>query len=190
VKRDLPQRVWVLGPAGAGKTTLAHELSAQLGVPHVQLDNLFWGPGWSRTSEEDFVTGVTEVTAGPAWVVDGEYEAAQLVMAHRAQTALWLDLPLRTTLVRLARRSWDDFRTGRGLCNDNRQTAAGAVALMTWAARVDASVRRRNARLGEDYPTLRIVRFTSAPDGAAVLRTLQRSAAGTADLEREDTVHG
>ena len=37
-------RILVVGTSGAGKSRLAGQLAAALGVPHVELDALYWGP--------------------------------------------------------------------------------------------------------------------------------------------------
>lgn len=42
------ERVVILGRSGAGKSTLAAMLGAATGLPVVELDAHFWGPG--RTS--------------------------------------------------------------------------------------------------------------------------------------------
>jgi adenylate kinase family enzyme len=40
------QRVSIVGPGGAGKTTIALEIGCRLGIPVVHLDRLYWQPGW------------------------------------------------------------------------------------------------------------------------------------------------
>ena len=42
---SVPPRLLVTGNAGSGKTTLAAGLACDLGVPDVQLDGLYHGPG-------------------------------------------------------------------------------------------------------------------------------------------------
>ena len=42
------ERILILGRTGSGKTTLARQLSVALGVPHVELDSLYFGPDFSR----------------------------------------------------------------------------------------------------------------------------------------------
>ena len=71
----LPQRVWVCGLSGSGKTTAARRLARILDVPHVELDALHWRhrPDWGMPSDEEFLPEVREATAGDAWVVEGNY---------------------------------------------------------------------------------------------------------------------
>ncbi len=50
------ERILILGRTGSGKTTLARELAAALGVPHVELDSLYFGPDLS-TAPRVLATG-------------------------------------------------------------------------------------------------------------------------------------
>ena len=59
------QRVAVVSGPGAGKTTLARSL----GLPHVELDALWWDAGWRQASLGEFQARVREVVDGDAWVV-------------------------------------------------------------------------------------------------------------------------
>jgi len=54
-------RISVVGTTGSGKTTLARALSAQLGLPYIEMDALNWQAGWrdlSRSDPEEFVRRV------------------------------------------------------------------------------------------------------------------------------------
>ena len=56
-------RVVVIGIGGSGKTTFAGRLAVQLGVPHVELDSLYWLPGWTIRDHEDFREAVEQAAA-------------------------------------------------------------------------------------------------------------------------------
>lgn len=92
------RRVLVIGQSGSGKSTLARRLAAHLGVPHVELDAIFHGPGW--TVRDTFVEEVARLTSDGDWVVDGNYAAVRDLLWSRADTILWLDLPRRITVRR------------------------------------------------------------------------------------------
>ena len=51
---ELGRRIVIWGVTGSGKTTLARELAERLGVPHIQLDAIFWKPNWVETPDEEF----------------------------------------------------------------------------------------------------------------------------------------
>jgi adenylate kinase family enzyme len=40
-----PQRVIVAGTSGSGKSTLAARIAREAGLPYVEIDGLFHGPG-------------------------------------------------------------------------------------------------------------------------------------------------
>ncbi len=98
-----PRRVVVAGLSGSGKTTLAASLADVLGIPHVELDSLHHGPGW--VPRPTFLDDVRALAEGDAWVTEWQYAAARPILADRADTLVWLDLPFRVSLDRVVRRT-------------------------------------------------------------------------------------
>lgn len=99
------QRILVLGRTGSGKTTLARELAAVIGVPHVELDALFFGPNFSTVPLSVLRERTTAAIAADHWVTDGNKSAVRDLVWPRADTIIWLDYPLLVSLWRLGRRA-------------------------------------------------------------------------------------
>src|SRR2546423_442076 len=98
------QRVVVVGVTGAGKTTFASTVSRRLGVPHIELDALYWGPKWTAVDTETLRARVALAVAGEAWIVDGNYSRVRDLTWAKADTLIWLDYSLPVVLSRLLRR--------------------------------------------------------------------------------------
>ena len=47
---SLPRRIAVIGVTGSGKTTLAQNLAELLGLVHIELDAIHWGPNWDAVN--------------------------------------------------------------------------------------------------------------------------------------------
>ena len=156
-------RIVVLGTSGAGKSTVAGDLSRIYGCPHVDLDDLARGPNWQRVSDEEFQRRVHTALAAPEWIIDGDYQRKLGDdVLKRAETAIWLDLPLRVSLARMWKRTSHRIRNQVELSHGNRMS--WNLDLLRWLQReVRSHVRRRlkmPRRLGR-YSQLNVVRLRS-----------------------------
>jgi adenylate kinase family enzyme len=157
-----------MGTTCSGKSTLARALADRLGLPYIELDALYWGPGWSQPDAEDFRGRVEPFVRADAWVVDGNYSSTlgDLVL-QRADTLVWLDLPLARILWRVWRRTIGRIVSQAELWSGNRETWRSAFfmrdSLFLWAVKTHRRFRRRlPVRLARDeYAHIRLVRLRS-----------------------------
>lgn len=157
------RRVIILGGAGSGKSTLARALGARLGLPVVHLDQLYFKPGWQPRPEPEFAQLVAEAAAADAWVIDGNYSRTRGPRLARADTLIWLDLPLS---VRLPRVIW---RIARSHGRVREDMAPGCPERMDWAFLLWAAGWRNKLR------EKAMATIAAAPDTVTV-RTLRSRA--------------
>jgi len=98
-------RIVIIGRTGSGKTTLARELAAALGIPHVELDALYFGPDFSTVPLSVLRERTSAAIAGDLWVTDGNKSAVRDLVWPRADTIIWLDYPFVVSLWRLGKRA-------------------------------------------------------------------------------------
>lgn len=153
------QRVCVLGVTGSGKTTFARALAERTGLPHVELDAVYWGANWTKANPVDFRTQVGAVVEAERWILDGNYSAARGLLWCRADTFIWLDLPLRVMLIRLLRRTLARLWNREELWNGNRESwreqFLSRESLFLWAVRTFVRYRRTYPHLLQEQRRLR-----------------------------------
>jgi adenylate kinase family enzyme len=115
-------RCVVLGISGAGKSTFASALAGTLHVPHIELDALFWGPGWAPKPTAVFRELTAAAVEPRTWVVDGNYSAVRDIVWPRATTLVWLNYPLWLVLWRVLRRTLRRVATREPLWHGNRES--------------------------------------------------------------------
>jgi adenylate kinase family enzyme len=156
------RRVSVTASAsGSGKTTVGKQLAERLGVPYVELDALVHGPNWTEISDEGLRELLEPIVAGEGWVIDGGYrrKIGDFVLA-RADTVVWIDLPIHVWLPRLLRRTFRRMRGREILWNDNKETFRDAFwgrdSLFGYALRAHFDRRRRYPIELAAYPVIRL----------------------------------
>lgn len=91
------QRVLVIGPCGAGKSTLAGALGPRLKLPVFHMDELNWKPGWIESSKDEITSNLHDIIATNRWLIDGTYGET---LGPR------LDFPISLCVRRLLKRIW------------------------------------------------------------------------------------
>ena len=162
---------------------MASRLARRLGVPHVELDALFWEPNWTEATDEVFRERVRAATAGDGWVACGNYSRVQDLLLPRADTVVWMDPELRVILrraiTRTIRRSI--LRTnlwGTGNREQLRNLFKGPQdSLYKWAKRTHADrTARYEAMMGDPtFAHLDFVRLRSPRAARAWLRGVERA---------------
>jgi len=145
------RRIAVVGTAGSGKTTLAHRLARQLGIPHVELDALYWDPNWTPAPPDLFRERAAKALKGEAWTTDGNYSSVRDIVWKRADTVVWLDYPLPVVMGRVTWRTLRRSIRREELWNENRERLREALlsrdSIVLWALR---TYHRRK----KEYPNL------------------------------------
>ena len=95
------KRVMVLGGPGAGKADFARRLGEITGLPVFHL-------GREALAAEERQRQFADILEREEWILEGRVSGACRESAARADTAIWLDLPLGLRLRRIVKRSRQD----------------------------------------------------------------------------------
>jgi adenylate kinase family enzyme len=84
----------VIGNAGAGKSYVAQALAAQVALPVIDLDDIFWLDGSYTTKRpaDQVWTAIDRVREQPRWIVEGVYGSVVERLLDRAELLIGLAL--------------------------------------------------------------------------------------------------
>jgi len=98
------KRVMIVGGPGAGKTTVALSLANITGLPVFHIDQIHYQPGWVERPLDEKITMAKANEAKTSWIIEGGLSSTYGNRCRRADTMIWLDLPVRTRLARIVKR--------------------------------------------------------------------------------------
>ena len=92
---DMMQRIVIVGSGGSGKSMLARQIGAVLGLDVVHLDRLLWKPGWVRLPPQEQEAVSADTVSGSRWIVEGDHLRTQPLRFAAADTIIFLDFTRR-----------------------------------------------------------------------------------------------
>jgi len=100
------KRVMIVGGPGAGKSTLARMLGEKTGLPVIHIDHIHWKSGWIERTRDEKDRLTREIHARDAWIFEGGHSRTYADRLRRADTFIFLDIPVTLRIWRVLRRSW------------------------------------------------------------------------------------
>jgi adenylate kinase family enzyme len=143
-------------------------VAERAGLRFVEIDALnHVGPNWIEATPEELRAKVEEALAGDRWVTDATYRnKLKGLVQERADTIVWLDLPLRIVLWRLLRRTHRRIGNRTVLWGGNVERSwVDAIRFLIWPA-VRSHFRNRREPFLRDA---KVVRLRSPADVEAWL---------------------
>ncbi|MEM6725395.1 MAG: DNA topology modulation protein [Bacteroidota bacterium] len=106
-------RIIIIGPGGAGKSTLAAQIHKKTGLPLIHLDAHYWHPNWTESEASVWEAKVRELIKADRWVMDGNYGGTMDMRIERADTIIFLNRSRWICIFRVLKRTWKFYGTDR-----------------------------------------------------------------------------
>lgn len=69
-----PNRIYIIGTGGAGKSHLADFISDKYAIPHYHLDDIFWFNKYTKARNEKYrLRKLKEIAKKKKWIIEGAY---------------------------------------------------------------------------------------------------------------------
>jgi adenylate kinase family enzyme len=99
------QKIVIIGPPGAGKSTFAQILGNILDIEVIHLDRYFWQPGWKEYPRKARIAIQQQLVRGKdRWIIEGTYLGSSDSRLEVADTIIFLDMPRLVCLWRAIKR--------------------------------------------------------------------------------------
>lgn len=172
---SLGKRIWIVGPPGAGKSTLSQILQDKFKVPHYELDQYFWMSNWKKVDEEEFERSVRLLAESESWVIDGQYSSLHKILMECADTVIWLDVNRKKIMFRIIKRALRRLIWQEELWNGNKEQLKNALSFFNYTYKVYPEVKVKNQELFKsmDKCNVQCIRIQSSEELVELLKVYE-----------------
>jgi adenylate kinase family enzyme len=148
-------RVNVVGVSGGGKSTFARALAHRIGAPYIEMDALFWKPGWQESGDQEFFAKLGAALDRPRWVLDGNYRRTTSIKWANITAVVWLDYSFPRVAFQAVSRAINRALTGKELWpgTGNRESFRRMLSresVLLWTLQTYSVRRRQYPALADD----------------------------------------
>ena len=157
----------VLGCSCSGKSTLSKKIAKKIpNIKHVELDDLYYLPGWNWRSDQDFESIVRNtLSKNEKWVIDGEYPEVHHMLWSDVEVVIWLDYDFWVVFWRSIKRTTYQILTGQKVCNGNINTFYSTFieckpvfgGIPGWVIKTHSTFKEKIAEWTVQYPHVKII---------------------------------
>lgn len=175
-------KINIIGTSGSGKSTLARRIAAELALPYIEMDRLYWRPDWQGTPDDELLaTLANTLDATPGWVLDGNYNRTRPVKWRDVDMVVWVDCgftrTLRQAVARAFKRAWhrQELWPGTGNRESFRRSFFSRESIIIWTIKTWRSNRERYEAdmQNPQYAHIQFIRITSRQRADALISTLK-----------------
>ncbi|MGT2548951.1 AAA family ATPase [Acinetobacter geminorum] len=109
-------KICIVGPSGAGKTTITKKLADELKISTYEFDEIYWnisGTEFVKNSEETISRGTQEIALQDSWIVEGAYDKRLLPLLLECSLILKMEVPFYLRIIRFLQRYLQSVVTGK-----------------------------------------------------------------------------
>ncbi len=123
-----PRRIYILGTAGSGKTTLANQIPDILKIRVYDLDDIFWIKKYTKKrTVESMKKGLNNLLKkNKKWIIEGIYTDWSNNAIKKADLIVWINTPKHII-------SWRIFKRYIQRRKDKRETLRDCINLIKYA---------------------------------------------------------
>lgn len=171
------KRVMIVGGSGSGKSTLARAVGDITGLPIYHMDRIHWQAGWKPRATKERLPMALAIENSDAWIFEGGFSKTYDHRAQRADSLLWIDLPVGLRMWRVTKRLFQHWGHNRpDMADGCKETIhAETLTFYRWIWDTRHSHRDRLKRLIDDHPHLNTYRFSSPREVTQYLRDLREA---------------
>lgn len=100
-------KVCIVGPSGAGKTTITRELARKFNIAAYEFDDVYWdrsGEEFLKKSDESMAEAVERIIEQGSWFVEGAYDKRMYPLLVECSLIVRVEVSFSVRAIRLIKR--------------------------------------------------------------------------------------
>jgi len=126
-------KIHIIGCSGCGKTYLAKKLSEKYGIPHFDLDDIFWDNSSScygvKRPIEERTALLSDILTNDRWIIEGVYYSWCGEIFEKADIIYFLDTPKYVYKWRIVKRF---IKRKLGIEKGDKESLKSVISLLKW----------------------------------------------------------